>query len=271
MTKKHQITEVRDGEEPTILVINGFLSESKKDVNDWLSVVDEIYPRQRVLHLDWPSFSFNRLFKIDSESKFKNTVSLAFSTSSVTTLIPEKLKDIVVGWKDAMVEAEAAGSWLAKYVDSQEDKTFILMGHSLGARVSCHTLRNLRRTESVHSMYLFGGAVSNKETWDDACANHPKLKVINCFSENDYVLKILYKAGTLFTNTPVGSKCIPKKPETLIYNVDLSHIVNGHTAYKNKKVGTCLKERVNLAPEGYHFFDSALIIKAAKISRFLPF
>ena len=271
MNSQYQVTEVRDGQEPTIFVINGFLSESHKDVDDWLSVVDEIYPLQRVLHLHWPSFSFKKLFKFDSESTLKSAISLAISMVSAKAVLSKTLLDAVAGWKDAIHKAEEAGSWLAKYIDSQDSRTFVLMGHSLGARVSCHALKNLKRADSVHSMYLFGGAVSNKETWDGACANHPKLKVINCFSENDYVLKFLYKVGTLFTNTPVGLKYIPKEPETLIYNVDLSHIVNGHTTYKNKKVGTCLKERVKLAPKGYLFLDSSILLKAARISRFLPF
>lgn len=259
MTNAYKITEVRPGDEPAIIVINGFLSESKKDVNDWLDVVDELYPSQRVLHLDWPSFSFNKLFNLEPENKLKNTISLAIKMMSPTGHIPKALRDMVVGWVVAMDEAEAAGKWLAAYVDSQKNKNFILMGHSLGARVSYHALANLKRTKSIDFMYLFGGAVSNTEIWDDSCGRHKELKVINCFSENDYVLKFFYKVGTLFTNTPAGLKAIPRKTETLIYNVDLSHIVDGHTAYKNTQIGRCLKERTGLESEGNWRIDPAVI------------
>ena len=269
MTNECKITEVRSGDEPTIIVINGFLSESKQDVNDWLDVVDELYPSQRVLHLDWPSFSLKKLFDLKYESKLKNAMLLAIALISPSSSMAKALRDMVVGWVAAMDEAEAAGKWLAAYVDSQKNKNFILMGHSLGARVSYHALANLKRTKSIDFMYLFGGAVSNTEIWDDSCGRHKELKVINCFSENDYVLKYLYKVGTLFTNTPAGLKSIPKKTETLIYNVDLSHIVDGHTTYKNTQIGRCLKERTGLeSADNWHFRARFTI---SKWRLFLPF
>ncbi|OOE56938.1 hypothetical protein BZG13_12895 [Salinivibrio sp. ML323] len=239
-----------------MIVINGFLSESEEDIKDWLSVVDELYPFQRVLHLDWPSGNLKKLFGFSNDS----TIAFEMLSSSVPILragsaVPAFIANIAnigTDWSKAIRRSEDAGIWLAHYINNQESNQFILMGHSLGASVSFNALSNLERKNSIHSIYLFGGAMSNTEKWIETCTRHPGSMITNCYSTNDWVLKFLYKIGTLFSNIPIGLKPIPKNANNLIYNVDLSNIVNGHTSYKKKEVGICIKERVELTKNNGH-------------------
>ncbi|WP_172969956.1 MULTISPECIES: DUF726 domain-containing protein [unclassified Salinivibrio] len=252
-----------------MIVINGFLSESEEDIKDWLSVVDELYPFQRVLHLDWPSGNFKKMFGFSNDP----TIEFKILSSNVSILIAGSavLTSIGSDWSKAIRRAEYAGIWLAHYINNQESNQFILMGHSLGASVSFNALSNLERKNSIHSIYLFGGAMSNTEKWTETCTSHPESMIINCYSTNDWVLKFLYKIGTLFSNIPIGSKPIPKNANNLIYNVDLSNVVDGHTSYKKKEVGVCIKERVELTTNNGHeiinCFDISLFSIFKKVLR----
>lgn len=63
--------KVRDGIEPAIIVINGFLSEGEQDINDWLEIIDQLYPSQKVFHLDWPSSNLQSMFGLCKKGKLK--------------------------------------------------------------------------------------------------------------------------------------------------------------------------------------------------------
>lgn len=248
MSNKHNITEIRNGNSPTIIVINGFLSESDNDISDWLELIDQIYPSQRVLHLSWPSCSLKKLFFLGSESDHVFKKIILEVISNKYKIISSAL-GIANNWKNAMAKTMETGHWLSDYIDKQQGN-FILMGHSLGARVLFHAINQLNRENAISSVYLFGGAISNKTEWTDTYSRHPSMAITNCYSENDWVLKFAYKLGTVFTNQPIGLNPIVNDSKSLIYNVDLSKIVDGHTDYKKKDVGQYIKEKVKVETFG---------------------
>ncbi|MDW1743436.1 DUF726 domain-containing protein [Vibrio sp. Vb2531] len=239
----YKLITIRDGIEPSIIVVNGFLSENTNDVNDWLEIIDELYPENRVLHYKWPSNKVKDLFGL--HGKLAATLSiLARSNPSLVAL--GIARDSIKSWASAMNNSINAGRRLAELI-SEETNGYIFMGHSLGARVSFHALLNAQELASIEKIYLLGGAVSNTAPWTKAIEKHPNLQIINCFSSNDYVLKSLYKIGTLFSNKPVGLEGIQNSKTSLIYNVDLSELVKGHMDYKNSKVGRTIKNRTEVS------------------------
>ncbi|OEE18285.1 hypothetical protein OAY_10175 [Vibrio cyclitrophicus ZF205] len=241
------ITTVREGIEPVICVINGFMSESGNDVTDWLSIVDILYPNNKVVHFDWPAGNLRNMLFSDTGSNGGDDNGLAMKAGSIINLFranPAISAASVVAnqmtgrWQVSLKNAEKAGQFLASHIN-QSQESFVLMGHSLGARIVYYTLTDLYRFGAIESALLFGGAITNTGEWQKILHRHPNLWICNCYSHNDIVLKFLYKAGTLFTNRPIGLDRISANHQHL-YNFNTSEYVSGHTAYKNKTVGNFL-------------------------------
>jgi hypothetical protein len=108
------------------------------------------------------------------------------------------------------------------------------LGHSLGARVIFYALENLatrKGAPKVAHAILLGGAVGREPQHWETVAKAVSGKIVNCYSGRDDVLKYLYKTGTAFTSDPVGRGPIDSDSPQ-IANVDVTHLVAGHTAYK---------------------------------------
>ena len=125
-----------------------------------------------------------------------------------------------------------AGKSLAGLLHNQ-NKDFILFGHSLGSRVINTCLNNLSVTDkcTIQEVYLLGGAVNkNRNAWHNGATIVHK-RIYNFLSTNDKVLQILYKiaeSSKLDFNDPIGRHCIDINKVT---NIDVSHIISGHTVY----------------------------------------
>lgn len=242
----YEITIVKDGIEPVICVINGFLSESNSDVSDWLSIVDILYPHNKVVHFDWPAGNaqnllFTQGISIADELGIAGKAAAAarlLKTNPVTVGISSLIDRVAGRWQASLENAERAGSFLADIINDSPNN-YVLMGHSLGARVSYYALNKLDRQNSVESALLFGGAITHTGEWQSIFNRHPKLWISNSYSHNDSVLRNLYRLGTLFSNTPIGLKPISANHQHL-YNFNTSEYVSGHTGYKCQTVGNFL-------------------------------
>ncbi|NLS13961.1 DUF726 domain-containing protein [Vibrio sp. SM6] len=253
------IEKVRHGDTDamyTIIVINGFLSEKTIDVKDWLNVLNERYKSETVLHCQWPASQASKLlFKTVGSGTLTQTAVRSVAKKSImrmslsvgSTLNPYlKLGTVayagvtlgsgVYEFRKAMKNAKLAGEQLATYLDSQKGN-FILMGHSLGARVIFHCLENLQTRNRVRMAMLFGGAVGKENAWEKLFQIHPQLKIYNYHSSRDYVLKTLYPVGTFKADSPIGLHPIVCKRSGCVYNVDLTDVVSGHMEYKKSGIG----------------------------------
>jgi len=154
--------------------------------------------------------------------------------------------DKVIGhWKNSFNETVHVGHDLAKEIHSDSSlHGCILMGHSLGARVVCHTLNHLDASK-VLTCYLLAGAVSAEAVqWSAILEKHTELCLINCYSDNDYTLKTGYRVGTLFAHTPAGLAEMSGDKKQVV-NVDMSEFVSGHMNYKHKTFGFELWNSLN--------------------------
>ena len=137
-------------------------------------------------------------------------------------------------WHTAMVRASMTGNLLADILARVKRKQFILLGHSLGARVVFYTLCSLGTNTSkrVQVAHLLGGAVGrdDRNGWKLA-VNTTKSGIRNYYSENDDVLHYFYKFGTFFQSDPIGRSPL-RPPMRGFRNYNVTKTVRGHPYYK---------------------------------------
>jgi len=248
------LATVREGESPCILVINGYLSKEGRDMSDWLSVVDELYPKNKIIHVRWNAGNVTDIALDDSNitgdvkdtdaDKWLAAATLArdMSPADFAALVGEIVTDKFVGhWKKSFNETLHAGHDLAKAIqDDEQLQDAILMGYSLGAVVVCQALNNLDANK-VTACYLLAGAVSAEaEQWTPILEKHTDLRLINCYSDNDDVLKSAYGAGTILDHKPAGLTEIENSNTKQVVNLNVTEYSPGHMNFKNEKVGKAL-------------------------------
>ena len=86
----------------------------------------------------------------------------------------------------------------------------------------------------IDDIYLLGGAVGggekDKKGWEKA-AKAVSGKIYNCYSENDNILKCLYKPANGFWSEPIGYKKIALKHPKIV-NRNCKDYVNDHMKWK---------------------------------------
>ncbi|KXO12830.1 hypothetical protein AKG98_4026 [Moritella sp. JT01] len=248
------LATVREGAFPCILVINGYLSQEGKYMSDWLSVVDELYPKNKIVHVRWNAGNVTDIALDDSNvagdmkdtdaEKWLAAATLArdMSPADIATLVGEIVTDKFVGhWNKSFNETLHAGDDLAKAIqDDDQLQGAILMGYSLGTVVACQALSNLDANK-VTACYLLAGAVSAEtEQWTPILEKHTDLCLINCYSDNDDVLKSAYGAGSILDHKPAGLTEIDNDNTKQVVNLNVTEFSSGHLNIKNEKVGKAL-------------------------------
>jgi pimeloyl-ACP methyl ester carboxylesterase len=242
VAKIREISQGDTSSNTTIIVINGFLSEGSEDINDWLDTIPERNKKHRICHLEWEASNLSKnvykyiLGRVASIALISMIpiVGWAYGTSTAINIAV-----VVSSWKKSIKKTIEAGDELARYID-KEDRDYIILGHSLGARVSYHGLSKVKKIDRVKNVGLLGGAVSVQEDWKGILKKNNSINIYNLFSKNDAVLKYLYKAGTGFSDKPIGTLPIGDKR---IKNCDVSKIVNGHMEYKKDKISHYLSSQ----------------------------
>jgi hypothetical protein len=248
--KDFQITEIKDGKGPALIFINGFLSQKEENCKDWVELVSEKYPDNPYYYVKWESgslYEMGKLIGLGVEKAFLpkivKLVGLAGKKSPGikktyplywTRLITELIAN---PWHVSVVNAQKTGKTLADIIlKTDYPDGYILMGHSLGARVIFYLLLALHQKGTdpspVKEVYFFGGAVGRKKSkkWEKA-VNTVEGKIINYYSENDTVLKVLYSTAQALTSKPIGLGEIELHHKRII-NKNVSAIVKGHMSYK---------------------------------------
>lgn len=196
-----------------IVVVPGFLT---KNDEQWGACVAKL-TRHPVHLLNWGSFSVSNIFF--------QPIKIGWPAFT----IPLKL------WVKALKEADNVAYSMADYISEKfSDTPFILLGHSLGGRIVSEITFIMNSVEEVKnpnllSTIIIAGAINNftVEINSHSSDDIPSMGYINFFSRKDQVLSKLYRAATLYSQTPVG-----------IVNADGCRIINketelGHSDYLN--------------------------------------
>jgi hypothetical protein len=245
--KDFNILKVRDGKGPALIFVNGFLSQKNTDASDWLDATRKRYPDNPAYLVTWEASSMSYFGKLAATEAGPKAIEAVVSKlmsrqrwASKSMAHPLRWLGFVTGllgnkWHGSMAKAQMTGLILADLIARTESKDgFILMGHSLGARVIHSLLSALSTTERrcIKEVYLLGGAVdgTRADTWGEI-AKAVDGRIYNVYSTNDDVLSMLYRGANAFLSRPIGLRDI-RSADSSIHNFDASTIVSGHMRHK---------------------------------------
>ena len=253
--KDFKITKVKHGSGPALIFINGFLSQKNQNASDWINAVSELYPENPCYYVSWESSSLYKMGSLIGKgvggAAFKNFIKRLMKKSSKS--LAKKLSPLnwaqttseLIGnpWHTSMVKSSMTGVLLADLIARTNNPNgFILMGHSLGARVIFYLLCALstKNITQINDVFLLGGAADRKDSnaWEESIKS-VNGKIVNCYSYNDSILKYLYQGANALSSSPIGIGDIEVSHEKLV-NKNVTSIIAGHMQYK-EKFGEILK------------------------------
>lgn len=226
-----------------IIVVNGFLTENDRDTTDWTTALADYHPDSQLWHLNWEAKTLRKLgafvgnLSKNVAAKQTAKVGIAAASKRLATSVNAAgwaytAADMVGNpWHSAMFNAEKTGAMLAEAISRTEGQSFTLIGHSLGARVVFFALMALATKEQklVENAVLVGGAVGRDEraSWLDA-SSAVKGTLYNCHSNNDDVLRFLYRTANAGLSSPAGLGSAVSGAE----NLDCTDFISGHHVWK---------------------------------------
>jgi hypothetical protein len=230
-------------------------------INGWLKTKDDVAKPWRVLGKESEVFALR--YEMDALLDLGNSMEDMVSSYAWSYVKLEILKRTVLAtlmyalWPLAILQmatsidnpfavarnrSEKAGEVLADALinKAQGERPVTLIGYSLGSRVIYSCLKSLAERRAfglIESVVFIGAPVpSNEDNW---CVMRSVVsgRVINVYSENDYILAFIYRATSLQFGV-AGLQAIGDVEG--IDNLDLSQEVSGHLRYPDL-IGKILK------------------------------
>ena len=244
--KSFHIEMLQGGQGVPVVVCSGFLSESRTGWGEWQDIVTRRYPDSPVYRVHWGAkelkdleifAGFGPVMVVGPAAlkKFALQASKA-AVKKLGPLVPALLvADLAKNpWHVAKNRADKTGVVLADLLARTDAVSYVLVGHSLGARVmvvAAQTLGTKDDGPRVEAAHLTGAAIRAKGDWDTLTAGVNDT-VYNYHSTNDNVLKHLYRVamGGQKAAGLIGFTPIPPKLE----NIDVSAEVKRHSDYYTK-------------------------------------
>ena len=231
-----------------VLVANGFLTDGEGDKwGGWKAIVDRRYPDSPVYRVRWGAKELKD-FGVSGAGLIGKAggATAAAAAAAAATKAGAKLLGGAVGpaliaadlalnpWHVAKNRADKTGVVVGDLLARTEAESYVLIGHSLGARVmtvAAETLGTKPGGPRIESAHLLGAAIGAKGNWDALTAAVDGL-IYGYHSTHDNILKFVYRtaqagetAAGLVGFTPVASK---------LQNVDVSDQVRTHFEYQDK-------------------------------------
>lgn len=241
--KSFAINKVKDGSGTPVVFASGFLTQGEEGWGEWERIITERYPTNPVYRVQWGSKELRAFVATSGRAAAKETArrlakmgARAASKQSAKVFVPLTAAmvtaDFVANpWHVAKVRADRTGAALADILARTGSGSFILVGHSLGARVmavaatALGSVPNAPRLEEVH---LLGAAIASVGDWhllNESVSN----RVWNYYSDNDQVLRKIYRAAQGGQKAAGVDGLKTRLPR--IKNVNVTKSVGGHTDY----------------------------------------
>jgi pimeloyl-ACP methyl ester carboxylesterase len=241
--KSFRIEKFRNGDGTPVIIARGFMTEVDQNWRYAVESVERRYPDSPIYRLHWGSKELGALFTLTIKNvgakqamgaaavfaaRAGRTAAKKLGPVAPALLIADLAKN---PWHTAMVRADKTGAALAGILAHTTAESYILVGHSLGARAmvtAAETLGTSRDSPRIDTVHLLGAAEGKKGDWrplSDAVAG----TVYNYYSTNDPVLKFAYTAAQA-GSVAVGLRGFTSKFSN-IKDRDVSSLVKGHSDY----------------------------------------
>ena len=241
--KSFRIQRLKGGSGTPVLVASGFLTEGDDGWGNWRQIIEDRYPNSPVYRVHWGSKELKAfaLLGIAGIGKAAGARILAKKGAQATVKGAAKVpglgalfvaSDLAANpWTVAVARATMTGSVLADLIVRTKTGRFVLVGHSLGARVmysACQVLGTVKNRPRVESVHLLGAAVTKDDNVLSA-SNAIAGSLWNYRSDRDAVLRHLYRLGQL-GKSAVGVTGFNSKLEN-IKDRNVSGQVSSHSEY----------------------------------------
>ena len=221
-----------------IIFVSGFLSDNEDHIKEWEQLSVNLNKSNICYYYNWPSESLSSTVG-NTIFKFGELIVNAISKSGKSELKPEEI--FVVSSK----KAKLCGKILALIIASKfffEYQTISLIGFSLGTHVISNCIKMLYKISDkvkcddiIKDVILIAGATSMKGKESHYAKMFDKIvngKIINCWSNEDRVLSVLYT--TAMKKVPIGFGGDLDLKIKKFKSVDFSPLKLGHTDYRKR-------------------------------------
>ena len=225
-----------------IIFVSGFLSENEDHISEWDNLTIKINKSNICYYYNWPSENIKSLTG-DSLIKFSKLFLQALGGNDLKNnnfnIKPEEI------FVNSSKKAKLSGKILALIIASKlffKYETISLIVFSLGTQVIVNCIKMLYKINSIikcndiiKDVILIAGATSmeNKEKhYAEIFDNIVNGKIINCWSNEDKVLSILYVAAMKKNAIGYGGKFNLNIEK--FKSLDFTSLKLGHTDYRNK-------------------------------------
>jgi hypothetical protein len=234
-----------------IIAISGWLPTKDSGPEQWdpilsINPLTELfllhYEREYLVDLTTAAQSFLKAniisYGASTAAAFTSAAGFAFAAAFPLVAIRATVM-IDNPWLQALKKSEQAGRLLAKSVLAQfvgGRRPVTLIGHGMGARVIYFCLLELFYLKDevdvygiIDNIYFLGGSIAPcVEDWN-RIAPLVSGRLVNCFSTNDWFLKILFRLN-LSPCAGANAVDIPG-----VENIDVSEIIGSHEEYITKR------------------------------------
>lgn len=241
--KSFHIEMLQGGAGVPVIVCNGFLSESGKGWGEWHDIVTGRYADSPVYRVHWGAKELKDLGILGGGGAVRFLAGAALKEGAMKAgkLAAKKLgplgpvlaaADLAKNpWHVAKNRAEKTGVILADLLARTDADSYVLVGHSLGARamvVAAQTMGTKTGGPRIEAIHLLGAAIGSRSDWHSLTAAVDDA-VYNYHSTNDSVLRYAY---SLAQGGKAAAGLIGFRPSAnRLKNIDVSTRVKTHFDY----------------------------------------
>lgn len=230
-----------------VLVANGFLTEGDQEKwGGWKKIVDDRYPDSPVYRVRWGAkelkdfgaMGIGLAGRAGASTAVRGAAAAANKAGAKlfgSTFTPAFIaSDLAKNpWHVAKNRADKTGVIVADLLARTDADAYVLIGHSLGARVmavATETLGTRSGPPRIQAVHLLGAAIGAKSNWGPLTAAVEEA-VYGYHSTNDTVLKYVYRVAQA-GQTAAGLTGFSPASHKLV-NVDVSDQVSTHFEYQS--------------------------------------